>query len=208
MQGLALSQAKAASGAVTLSWNAVTGATGHFAQMFGGKDEDGDPTVVFWSSSEVQTFMSGLSDYVAPAEAARLVRAKQLLPPSQTSCAIPKEAMAAVEGGLVSLTAHGPEVNMIHPPRPTDPKIPWVQEWAVKARYVSRAGAMAGMDMPAMGAAPGQPTASGKPRCRPNAGEQAGRSAGGIMGGGLGRALGGALGGAMGRKKPPEDCEP
>jgi hypothetical protein len=210
MGGLALSQAKAASGALALSWNAVPGATGHFLQMFGGRDEGGDPTVVFWSSSETQTFISALSDYVAPAEAARLVRARQMLPPTQTSCAVPKEAMAAVEGGVLSLVAHGPEVNLIHPPRPADPRTPWEQEWAMKARFVTRAGAIAGMDMPAMaGAGAGDRTASGRPRCPRDATEQAGRDVGGaVLGGGFGRAVGGALAGGFGRKKKPdEDCE-
>lgn len=204
MSPLGLSQAQMPSGAVTLKWTSVPAATAHFAQMMGGKDDGGTPTVVFWSSSEVQTFMSGLSDYIPPAEAARLVGRKQLLPSSQTSCAIPKEAIAATEGGLISLVSHGPEVNFVHPPRPKDPKVDWVQEWSVKARYVSRAGAIVGMEDMGGGA-----TASGKPRCRPDASTEAAKAAGGALGGGLGRAMGGALGGLMGgKKKPPQDCEP
>jgi hypothetical protein len=206
MAPLGLNQAKLPSGAVALKWTSVPGSTAHFAQMMGGKEEKGTPTVVFWSSSEVQTFLSGLSDYIPPAEAARLVGRKQLMPSSQTSCAIPKEAIAAAEGGLISLVSHGPEQNFVHPPRPRDPKADWVQDWSVKARYVSRAGAILGMDGMAGGA-----TASGKPRCKPDAATEAGKQAGGMMGGGLGRALGGALGGMMGSKKKPqqpEDCEP
>jgi hypothetical protein len=206
MAPLALSQAKLPSGAMGLKWTSVPGSTAHFAQMMGGRDDKGTPTIVFWSSSEAQGFVSGLSDYVPPAEAARLVGRRQLMPSSQTSCAIPKEAVAAAEGGLVSLVSHGPEQNFVHPPRPKDPKTPWVQEWTVKARYVSRAGAILGMD-----GMPGGTTASGKPRCRPDAATEAGKSAGGMMGGGLGRALGGALGGMMGGRKKgqqPEDCEP
>lgn len=209
MQGVSLRQAEAASGAVTLTWNAVPGATAHFAQMIGGKDDGGTPTMVFWTSADSQTFFSGLSDYIPPAEAARLVGKKQLMPPSQTSCAIPKEAIAAAEGGMLGLTSHGPEVNVVHPPRPTDPKQDWVQEWTVKARFVSRAGSFVGMDeMPGGGA--GGATASGKPKCKPDAGTQAGKEAGGAIGGSLGRAMGGALGGLMGskKKKPVEDCEP
>ncbi len=204
MAPLALSQAKMPSGAVTLNWTAVPSATAHFAQLMGGKDDKGTPTVVFWSSSESQTFLSGMSDYIPPSEATRLVGRKQLLAPAQTSCAIPKEAIAAAEGGLISLVSHGPEQNFIHPPRPKDPKVDWVQEWSVKARYVSRAGAVLGMETMAGGA-----TASGKPKCKPDASTEAGKAAGGMMGGGLGRAMGGALGGLMGgKKKPPEDCEP
>lgn len=210
MQGISMRQAKAPSGAVTLSWNLVPGATAHFAQMLSGKEEGGAATVVFWSSSDVQTFMSGLSDFVAPAEAARLVGRKQLMPPAQTSCAIPKEAVAAGgEAGIVMLTSHGPEQNIVYPPRPKDPKVDWVQEWSVKARFASRTGGLLGMDeMPGMGGAAA--TASGKPKCKPDAATTAGKEAGGMLGGGLGRAMGGALGGMMGgkKKKPAEDCEP
>jgi hypothetical protein len=201
MAPLLLSQTKRPSGAIALSWNAVPGATGHFAQLMGGSEKD-EGTVVFWSSSETQTFLSALSDYLAPAEAQRQVASRQLLPPSQTSCAIPKEAVAAVDGGILSLVAHGPEVNVIHPPRPSDPKIPWKQEWAVKARFVSRTGSILGMDMPAPSAAAA--SASGKPKCRPTAGEEAAASVGGAIAGSLGRGLGRAIS----RKKPAEDCEP
>jgi hypothetical protein len=205
MAPVGLSQAKMPSGAVTLKWTSVPGSTAHYASMMGGKEDKGTPTVVFWSSSDTQTFVSGLSDYIPPAEAARLVGRKQLMPSSQTSCAIPKEAIAAAEGGLISLVSHGPEQNFVYPPRPKDPKVDWVQDWSVKARYVSRAGAMLGMEEMAGGT-----TASGKPKCKPDAATEAGKSAGGMMGGGLGRALGGAVGGMMGGKKKaqPEDCEP
>lgn len=199
LQGLAMTQTKAPSGALALAWNAVPGATSHFAQMIGGaQGADGGGDLVFWSSSEVQTFMSGLSDYIAPAEAARLVARKQLLPPAQTSCAIPAPAMAAVQGGLISLVAHGPEENFVQPPRPSDPRTPWVQEWAVKARFVARTGAIAGMDMGA--AASGRTSKSGKPKCPPDTASSVGEAVGG--------AFGSAVGGLFGKKKKNPDCEP
>jgi hypothetical protein len=201
MAPLALRQSSLPSGALRLDWNGVSGATGHFVQMMGGSERD-EGTIVFWSSSEVQTFLSGLADYLAPAEAARLVGRKQLLAPATTSCTIPREVMAAAEGGLLTLVSHGPEVNIVHPPRPEDPKIPWVQEWAVKARFVSRTGGIAGMDMPM--AAAGGTTSSGKPKCQPSASEDVAAGIGGALGGTLGRGLGRAIG----KKKPPEDCEP
>lgn len=205
MQGIALSQAKTPAGAVALKWTVAPGATGHFAQMMAGKDEKGVPTVVFWSSSDVQTYMSALSDYVSPSEAARLICRKQLMPPTQTTCAVPKEAIAAAEGGIILLTTHGPEQNIIHPARPKDPKQPWVQEWSVKARFVSRSGAIIGMEDMAGGAA----TASGKPKCQPDAASEISKSAGGALAGGFGRAIGGAVGGLMGKKKKNTgDCEP
>ena len=210
MAGISMKQQKLPSGAVGLQWNVVPGATAHFAQMVSGKEENGAPTVVFWSSSDVQTFFSGLSDFISPSEAARLVGRKQLMAPSQTSCSIPKEAVAAAsETGLLLLASHGPEQNIVYPPRPTNPKEDWVQEWSVKARFVSRTGAILGMDeMPGMG---GATTASGKPKCKPDASTETGKAAGGMLGGGIGRAMGGALGGMMGGKKKKAeevDCEP
>lgn len=199
MAGLNMNQAKAASGALTLSWNAIPGATAHFAQMMGGglgSEAEGN-TVVFWSSSDVQTFISGLSDYIAPAEAARLVGKKQLMPPTQTTCAIPKEAMAATQGGLISLVAHGPEQNFVYPPRPADPRTPWVQDWTVKARFVSRTGAIAGMDMGDMAGGSDSNRHGKKPKCAANT-DPAAAMAG---------ALGGALGGMFGGKKKSPDCE-
>lgn len=206
MAGLALNQRRLPSGAVELAWNAVPGATAHFAQMVGGSDERGEPVMVFWSSSEVQTFFSGLSDHIAPAEAARLVRTRQLMAPTQTSCAIPKEAVAAAEGGLLSLVAHGPEVNYIHPPRPADPRTPWIQEWAVKARFASRAGSMLGMEGQTMAGAAGE-RGQGRRVCRRDTAEQAGREVGGaVIGGGFGRVVGGAIGG-LGRRKQAQQAE-
>ncbi len=200
MADLAMQQSKLPSGALALSWNRVPGATSHFAQMFGGgggKKPD-SATIVFWSSSDVQTFISGLSDFIAPAEAARLVGTKQLMPAEQTNCAIPKEAMAASQGGLISLVAHGPEQNFVYPPRPTNPKVPWVQDWTVKARFASRTGGIAGMDMAAMGGGSSGKGKRGKPACQP--------STSGMAGEALGGAIGGALGGMFGKKKKT-DCE-
>lgn len=195
MAPVQLRQTRLPSGALMLVWNQVPGATGHFAQMMGGSDNGGDAATVFWSSSELQTFISALSDYVAPAEAARLVQRKQLMAPTQTSCAIPKEAIAAVQGGLISFASHGPEVNFIHPPRPTDPRQPWIQQWAVKARYVSRAGALAGMDMDEM-AGSSRGGDERKPRCKPRPQSAGDAVAGAVLGGLIGR-----------RRSQPQDCE-
>jgi hypothetical protein len=197
LTGLDMAQAQLPSGALRLSWNAVPGATAHFAQMMGGAEgsEAEGGTMVFWSSSDVQTFISGLSDYIAPAEAARLVGKKQLMPPAQTNCAIPKEAMAATQGGMISLVAHGPEVNFVYPPRPADPKVPWVQEWTVKARFVSRTGGVAGMEMPEHQSASADKP-SGKPKC-PAASDPAA-----MIGGAIGSAMG-----MFGKKKKNPDCE-
>ncbi|MGH6624054.1 MAG: hypothetical protein ACREBN_08790, partial [Burkholderiaceae bacterium] len=46
--------------------------------------------------------------------------------------------------------AYGSELNLAHPPRPTDPKIAWEPQWAVKLRVKSVANAFLGMDMGGM----------------------------------------------------------
>lgn len=184
MPGLDMRQQKLASGAVGLSWNMIPTSTGHFAQLMGASDDGGgdNPTIVFWSSSETQTFISALGDYIAPAEAARLVSTKQLMPPAQTTCAIPRQAVAAVQGGMLTLVAHGPEQNVVHPPRPADPRTPWAQEYAVKARFVSRAGGILGMEEMATNTRRPSNT-----NCRPRGDSPAGGMAGAVLGGLLGR---------------------
>ena len=198
MGALNLVQTKLPSGALQLDWNGLPGATGHFAQLMGAsRNADGGSDIVFWSSSETQTFMSGLTEFIAPGEAARLVERRYLMAPDQTRCVVPREVMAATRGGLISLVAHGPEQNIVYPPRPQDPHTPWVQDWAVKARFVSRTGAMAGMNMPA-----GDRNARTDPaRCAPRP------SGASMLGNALGGSLGGALGGMLARPaKPPDGC--
>jgi hypothetical protein len=51
---------------------------------------------------------------------------------------------------MLRMIAYGTELNLVHPPRPSDPKIPWEPQWAVKVRVKSVANAMLGMDMSEM----------------------------------------------------------
>jgi hypothetical protein len=196
MGALNLVQTKLPSGALLLEWNGLPGATGHFAQLMGAsRNAEGGSDMVFWSSSETQSFISGLTEFIAPGEAARLVERRYLMPPSQTKCAVPKEVMAATQGGMLSLVTHGPEQNFVYPPRPQDPHTPWVQEWAVKARFVSRTGAMAGMNMPA-----GDHGKADQARCAPRP------SGASMLGSALGGSLGGALGGMLSKPAKPDGC--
>ena len=169
--------------------------------------------MVFWSSSDVQTFISGLTDYLAPAEVQRLIGKKMLMPPSQTQCAIPVEALKAVDGGMVSMVAHGPEINHVSPPRPADPKVPWVQDWVSRTRFRSTAGAMLadGELMTSMGGGGGgggHAAASGSPapnaNCPPPASANPAEAVGGAIGGSLGSAMGSMFGGK--KKKVDPNC--
>ena len=43
---------------------------------------------------------------------------------------------------MFNFIAYGDELNLVHPPRPKDPKQTWEQEWAVKLRLKSTAMTM------------------------------------------------------------------
>jgi hypothetical protein len=81
---------------------------------------------------------------------------------------LPPAGPPAAEHPIPPGMSNGPEQNIIHPLRPKDPKVDWVQEWAVEARYVLRPGAFLGMDEMAGGARrAGSPAASRIRRVRP-----------------------------------------
>lgn len=125
-----------AAGTVRLAWNAVPTATGYAAWAMGGMDrgaQGGD--MVMWTSANNRDFGEGMG-WLAPAEVARQIAAKNVMPPSQTSCAIPAEAKAAAGGMMFgSMNAFGPEENFAYPPKPADPKAAWRLEWTAKARF-------------------------------------------------------------------------
>ncbi len=141
MDRVELSSAPRGAGAAHVTWNAPSTATGYFATVFG---SDGTDTI-FWSSSEVQEMGGMLMDYVPPAEVARLVRDKVVLPPSTTECSVPAEVVKRSGGTpFFNFIAYGPEANFAQPPRPKDPKQPWAPDWAVKVRFKSTASTLLG----------------------------------------------------------------
>jgi hypothetical protein len=126
-------------GAMKVQWGAVPNATGYFATAMGGNDRE---DVVFWSSSEVQEMGGALMDYVPPAEVARLIREKVVMPPQTTDCTVPGPVVKELGTGFLRFVAYGDELNLVQPPRPQDPRQPWEQIWAVKVRLKSTAGLM------------------------------------------------------------------
>ena len=159
MPALQVQQADEA-GALALQWNALPTARAYFvAGMGAGKADE----MVIWSSSELPDTGFGLIDYQTNAAVDRWLNEKVLLPPARTQCTVPKGVFAG-EGAMLRIIAYGNELNLVHPPRPTDPKATWEPVWAVKLRLKSVATVMPGM--PAMsgtpsaergGAQPGQP---------------------------------------------------
>lgn len=130
---------KTAAGAFAVKWKAVPTATGYFATAMGQGDSQND--VVTWSSSEVQEMGQILMDYIPPAEVERLIREKVVMPPQTTECSVPAGVFKG-EASMFNFIAYGNELNLVHPPRPKDPKQVWEQEWALKLRLKSTAMTM------------------------------------------------------------------
>jgi hypothetical protein len=134
-----LESAPLASGARRFAWKAISGATGYFASAFGTAQSGDGTDIVMWTSSAVQETGGALAEPVAPAEVARLIRERVVMAPDRTECALPAAVVKAMPAGMLNFVAYGDELNVAHPPRPADPKVPWDVEWAVKLRTRSTA---------------------------------------------------------------------
>lgn len=163
-----------ASGAVNLAWNSLPRATGYYAWVIATNPEGGREQLdmVWWSSSATQMFGGALADWLSPAAVRKLVDARTVMPPSQTSCPIYKEVRQA--GGpfmMTQLYAYGPQADFAYPPRPADPKITWKPEWIARVRFRANASVIHGM--PGFGGTgegqqsgqQSQQQPAGKPRC-------------------------------------------
>ncbi|HWS74066.1 MAG TPA: hypothetical protein VN324_02885, partial [Quisquiliibacterium sp.] len=58
-------------------------------------------------------------------------------------------AGAGDSGGMLRMIAYGNELNLVHPPRPDDPRKPWEQEWSARIRVKATTMAMLGMEVDA-----------------------------------------------------------
>ncbi|HEY6815896.1 MAG TPA: hypothetical protein VI168_10190, partial [Croceibacterium sp.] len=167
------------SGAVGLSWNSLAKATGYYSWAIAANPDERGQTrdMVWWTSSSTQQFGGPMSDWMSPAAVARLVEAGTVMPPSQTTCAIPAEVKQA--GGpmlMTQLFAYGPQADFSFPERPANAPRGWEPEWIARVRFRANTMVMHGMpDMSGFGgedsgsddsaeaAAPPQQTL---PRCR------------------------------------------
>ena len=143
-------------GSVLLRWNQLAPATGYVAWAFGGMDRgDAGGDIVWWTSSNAREFGGGLWDWLPPATVAKLVGQKVVMPPTQTSCAIPAEAKAA-SGDMMfgNLNAFGPEANFAYPPKPAGNAV-WDIDWTAKVRFRSHTALMIGADFGGMGSGTG-----------------------------------------------------
>ena len=123
-------------GALKVEWKTIPTAIGYFATAIGHNQETGES--IFWSASEVPETGFALQDYLTPGDVARFIKDKVILDPSITTCTIPpifKEGQA----GMLQFIAYGEELNLVHPPKPKDPKMRWDIEWSAKVRLKSTA---------------------------------------------------------------------
>ena len=138
---------------VALSWGAVPNAKGYFLHAMGGQGDD----MIFWASSDVPDTGFGMFDFLANGTIDKWIKDKVLLAPAVTQCAVPKGIFGPKEGvaskgredagAMLRMIAYGGEHSFVHPPRPTDVKVAWEQEWAVRLRLKTQTMAMLGENM-------------------------------------------------------------
>ncbi len=131
-------------GAVTASWNTVPTARAYFLSAIGGSGDD----MVLWSSSDLPEAGLGLMDYLANAQIDQWVIDKVLLPESARQCAIPSGIFGNAGGAVLRGIAYGNELNLLHPPRPADPRLlaAWDPEWSLRVRVKSTSMAILGQE--------------------------------------------------------------
>ncbi len=140
-------------GPFALAWKSIPNAQGYFLMAMGHRESTGE--MIIWSSSELQDTGWGLMNYLPNDFLKKMIGDKVVLPPDVTSCAIPKGVFDNVQGAMLQSIAYGEELNLVHPPRPADPKVAWEQVWTVKVRVKSTGmtplGAGDGDERPARG---------------------------------------------------------
>lgn len=122
------------SGAVQVDWKPVPTAIGYFATVMAHNEKSGE--TILWSASEVPETGFALMDYLTPGDVGRFIKEKVVMEPSRASCTIPPVFKDA-PGAMLQFIAYGEELNLIHPPKPKDPKQVWQPQWSVKARLKS-----------------------------------------------------------------------
>ncbi len=150
MPAIALQQAQV-EGVTQLSWQVLPTARGYFIAAMGGKGGSDSAEMTLWTSSELPDSGFGLIDYQTNKSVDQWLKEKVLLAPTTTRCDVPKGIFGEGEeasGAMLRMIAYGTELNLAHPPRPTDPKLAWEPDWALKVRVKSVASTMLGM--PAM----------------------------------------------------------
>jgi len=122
---------RTAGGGLSVQWQSIPNATGYALTAMGANAQQ---DLVIWSSSELADMGWGLNNWLSPVEVARLIKERVVLPPSTTECTVPAEVVREAGSPMLSFVGYGDELNVLHPPRPTDPRVTWEQQYAVKVR--------------------------------------------------------------------------
>jgi hypothetical protein len=122
-------------GPFALGWKSIPNAQGYFLQAIGHRESTGE--MIIWSSSELQDTGWGLMTFLPNDFLHKMIADKVVLPPDITTCAIPAGIFEGVQGAMVQTIAYGEELNLVHPPRPADPKVAWEQIWTAQVRVKS-----------------------------------------------------------------------
>jgi hypothetical protein len=144
MPAIELDTRGALADSIALQWPTVPNARAYYLHAMGSVGRD----MVLWSSSETPDTGMGLFDYLSNATIDRWLAAKVLLPASTTQCAVPKGIFASGrdDGAMLRMIAWGGELNLAHPPRPSDPRTPWQPDWTARVRVKTTTMAMLGAD--------------------------------------------------------------
>lgn len=137
MPKMALGDSGGGASATSLNWASLPTASAYFLNAMSGSEREGETEMVIWSSSEVPEPGWGLMDYASNSNVDKWLKEKVLLPTTQTQCAIPAGIFAKAAGAMLRGIAYGHELNLAHPPRPTDKLIAWEPEWAARVRVKS-----------------------------------------------------------------------
>lgn len=125
---------------VSFKWEAVPNAVGYFAMAMGGRGENES---IIWVSSEKPHMGWSLMDFVPTSEVRRLTKERVVMPPSTTTCQVPKGIFPG-DGAFLQFIAYGPDLDVAHPPRPAKPPKGWQPEWVAKVRLKSTQSTLLG----------------------------------------------------------------
>ena len=145
---------RTAGGGLSVQWQSIANATGYALTAMGANAQQ---DLILWSSSEIADMGWSLNSWLPPGEVTRLIKERVVLPPSTTECTVPAEVVREAGTPMLNFVGYGDELNVVHPPRPTDPRVTWEQQFAVKVRQRTT-----GMLMLAEGDASGRPGARGR----------------------------------------------
>jgi hypothetical protein len=130
---------------IRVTWQPIDTARAYMlTAMSGGEEKGGAMEMIIWSASEPPESGMGLIDYISNSNIDKWLSERVLLPANQTQCDIPAGIFAKGQGAMLQAIAYGNELNIVHPPRPANPKTPWSPEWSVRVRVKSQAMNMLG----------------------------------------------------------------